>query len=149
MTSIQKHSIEIFRSGMNCTQAVVTAFAGQLQYDTKLAQGISAGFGSGMGRMQYTCGAVTGAFMVLGILNFQKSVDISNIRETSYSMIQEFSKMFQQKHSSIDCASLLKCDLKTEQGREYFATNKLKENICEACILSSVQILEEMISQNA
>jgi C_GCAxxG_C_C family probable redox protein len=98
-----------------------------------------------MGRMQQTCGAVTGAFMVLGILNFGKSDDINQVRESSYSMIQEFSKRFQHKHSSIECAALLNCDLKTDQGREYFSQNNLKETICEACVLSSVEILEQMI----
>lgn len=53
-------AIESFRSGLNCAQAVVTAYADELNFDNNLALSVSCGFGGGMGRLQETCGAVTG-----------------------------------------------------------------------------------------
>ena len=73
---IEEKAIESFRSGLNCSQAVVTAYSEQLNYDDKLALSISCGFGGGMGRLQETCGAVTGSFMVLGIYNCNKMREI-------------------------------------------------------------------------
>ncbi len=52
---------------MNCAQAVVIAFSDELDFDREMAARISCGFGGGMGRLQETCGAATGSFMVLGI----------------------------------------------------------------------------------
>ena len=55
-----------FAQGYNCSQAVLSGYAGQFGLDEETAMKISSGFGGGMGRMADTCGAVTGAFMVLG-----------------------------------------------------------------------------------
>ena len=69
MNTTKDKAIQSFQSGMNCAQAVVTAYADRLKFDPDLAAGLSCGFGGGMGRLQQTCGALTGAFMVLGIHN--------------------------------------------------------------------------------
>ena len=49
---------------MNCCQAVVKAYADRLGDSTDLLYRTSAGFGSGMGTMDGTCGALVGAGMV-------------------------------------------------------------------------------------
>lgn len=101
-----------------------------------------------MGRLQSTCGAVTGAYMVLGIYNNQnKSQDLSEIKEKTYSMVQEFQKRFLEKHQSSDCSLLLNCDLKTDEGHQYFEDNNLKKNVCEKCIGTSIKIINEMIKK--
>lgn len=52
----------------NCCQAVLLAFGDMLEMDdTRLTQ-LGKCFGSGMGGMQGTCGALVGAEMVLGLL---------------------------------------------------------------------------------
>lgn len=73
MNTTKDKAIQSFQSGMNCAQAVVTAYADRLKFDPDLAAGLSCGFGGGMGRLQQTCGALTGAFMVLGIHNSRLS----------------------------------------------------------------------------
>jgi C_GCAxxG_C_C family probable redox protein len=72
MATKNSNAINRFRSGLNCSQAVLTAFSDDLSFDDDLALCISCGFGSGMGRLQETCGAVTGAFMVMGMHNGKK-----------------------------------------------------------------------------
>lgn len=49
---------------MNCCQAVVQAFADTLDLDAETLGRIASGFGSGMGTMEGTCGALVGAIMV-------------------------------------------------------------------------------------
>ena len=54
-----------FAEGFNCSQAVFSSYAEGIDEATALK--IASGFGGGMGRMAETCGAVTGAMMVLGL----------------------------------------------------------------------------------
>ncbi len=52
---------------MNCCQAVAKAFGDTLEVPEATLMQISAGFGSGMGTMEGSCGALVGAVMVAGL----------------------------------------------------------------------------------
>ena len=56
-----------FNNGFNCCQSVLLAYCQEFGLDSQVASRLSTGFGGGMGRMAGVCGAVTGAFMVLGL----------------------------------------------------------------------------------
>jgi len=147
MKSREDKAIRSFKSGLNCAQTVLTAYSDELSFDNSLALNISCGFGGGMGRLQETCGAVTGSFMVLGIYNGKKYSNNADKKEVTYSMIQNFSEKFKSIHGAIDCKSLIKCDLKTEQGQLFAEENNLFENLCEKCISDSIRIIEELIEK--
>jgi C_GCAxxG_C_C family probable redox protein len=142
---IEEKAIESFRSGFNCAQAVLTAYSDKLNFDNKLALSISCGFGGGMGRLQETCGAVTGSYMVLGVHNCNKFTDNKDRKEETYSMIQKFNEKFKKINGATDCKSLLKCDLKTEEGHRYMKENNLSAIVCEKCISDAVRIVEEIM----
>ena len=143
----QNIALDLFNSGLNCAQAVLTSFSEDLHLDPAVAKSISCGFGGGMGRLQETCGAVTGSFMVIGMYNCQKYIDNILRKDNTYSMIQSFSDRFVSLHGTINCKKLLNCDLKTEEGRKFAKENNLFENICEQCIIDSIKILEDLISE--
>ncbi|MEE4260276.1 MAG: C-GCAxxG-C-C family protein [Bacteroidales bacterium] len=143
MSKPQK-AIKAFRKGYNCAQSVLSVYADELQFDKDLSMEIASGFGAGMGRIQETCGAVTGAFMVIGIYNSKKYTDQARGREESIHMIQDFNEQFVELHASTKCRDLLKCDLKTTAGQHYFATNKLSEKVCEKCVANAVEIIENL-----
>jgi C_GCAxxG_C_C family probable redox protein len=147
MESKEKKAIASFKTGLNCAQAVLTAYSDDFNFDNNLALSISCGFGGGMGRLQETCGAVTGSFMVLSIYNSKKFTDNNDKKEETYFMIQEFSNKFRSIHGSMDCKSLLKSDLKTKEGQKYIEENKLTEKVCEKCISDSIGIIEELLGK--
>ena len=60
-------AVDCFEEGFNCSQAVVSAFAPELGLDRETALRVAAAFGGGMGRTGETCGAVSGALMVIGM----------------------------------------------------------------------------------
>ena len=62
-----EQAVSCFQGGFNCSQAVLSTYAQDFGLDREAALKLAAGFGGGMGRMAGTCGAVTGAFMVLGL----------------------------------------------------------------------------------
>lgn len=65
-TERQEYAARLKRE-MNCCQAVVKAFADTLPLDEATLSSIASGFGSGMGTMEGSCGALVGAVMVAGL----------------------------------------------------------------------------------
>ena len=59
----------LFLSGLNCSQAVLSAFGPGLGLPENLCRNMGRPFGAGMGYRQETCGAVTGAYMVIGLVH--------------------------------------------------------------------------------
>lgn len=139
-------AIRSFKSGYNCAQSVVVAFAGDMNFDQEAASSTAVGFGGGMGRLQETCGAVTGAFMVLGLYNSAKYADNLALKNATYPMIRLFDAKFKAIHQTTNCRALLNCDLSSEEGHSYAIENKLFEKICEKCIADAVGIVEELIA---
>ena len=66
MSNAEK-AVTTFTNGYSCSQAVVSAYAEQFGLDHDTALRIAGGFGGGMGRRGEVCGALTGAFMVIGL----------------------------------------------------------------------------------
>jgi len=147
MENKKEKAITAFKSGYNCAQSVVIAFAEELNFDEKAALSTSAGFGGGMGRLQETCGAVTGAFMVLGLHNSRNFTDNLTLKNVTYSMVRQFDTKFKSIHSTTNCKALIQCDLSSDEGHAYAVENRLFEKICEKCIVNAVDIVEELIAE--
>ena len=145
---IQEKAITLFNSGLNCSQSVLSAFSDNLNLDNKIALSVACGFGAGMGRLQGTCGAVTGAYMVFGLYCSQKNVDNNEKKESTYLMIQNFHDSFVAKHKTTECRLLLNCDLRTEEGQKQLHIDNLLETICENCIKDSIALICEQIQNN-
>lgn len=147
MKSKVDNAIESFRSGLNCSQSVVNAYADEMNVDNEFAMSVSCGFGGGMGRLQETCGAVTGAFMALGIYNYKKFTDNKERKEKTYAMVQRFSHNFKAIHGVMDCRTLMNCDLNTVEGLRYVAENDIHGKVCEKCISDAIGIVDELIKE--
>jgi C_GCAxxG_C_C family probable redox protein len=142
---VEEKAIGSFKSGLNCAQAVLTSYSDELKFDNNMALSVACGFGGGMGRLQETCGAVTGSYMVLGIHNCKKFTDNSIRKEETYKLVQKFNEKFIQINGTTYCKSLLKCDLKTEDGNRYAKEHNLFEIVCEKCISDSIRIVNQLI----
>ena len=79
MTKSEK-AINYFQNSFNCAQAVFTPFGLDMGVPEDHCLKIACAFGAGMGRQQCTCGAVTGAMMVLG-LHFGKGMGDDNFEK--------------------------------------------------------------------
>ena len=137
-------AIDAFYSGNNCAQSVVKAYVKELEFDEQQALDMALGFGGGMGKMQKACGAVTGAYMVIGMRNSKFIKDEKEKKKQTPLMIQSFRKQFCQRHQTDQCVHLLGCDIRTEAGQQTFKENNLKEKVCSKCVESSIIILDEL-----
>ena len=75
MTTRTEKAAETFNTGCNCAQAVLSSFDDILNKEKDELLAVSSGFGGGMGKLQNTCGAVTGAFMVFSLYASNHSKD--------------------------------------------------------------------------
>ena len=66
-TAERQERASALKREMNCCQAVARAFADTLAMDEATIMNLASGFGSGMGTMEGTCGALVGAIMVAGL----------------------------------------------------------------------------------
>ena len=58
-----------YKREMNCCQAVVKAMSDTVDVDEETLHRLAGGFGSGIGTMEGTCGALVGAVMVSSLLS--------------------------------------------------------------------------------
>lgn len=143
--SRSERALEFYSKGFNCSQSVIASFADILKLDKEIALRMSSGFGGGMGRMQETCGAATGAFMVIGYLRGRYNDEDECANDETNKLIQEFSKRFVQNHGSVMCKSLINIDLNTENGRIEAEKTDVFNKKCTVFIKTAVELLEELI----
>ncbi|MGA3287384.1 MAG: C-GCAxxG-C-C family protein [Bacteroidota bacterium] len=142
----EKESLDYFKNGFNCAQAVFTPFAKENGISESHALKIASGFGGGMGRLQATCGAVTGAYMAIGVKHGKSLGDTGDEKkEKTYSLVKTFDAEFRKIFSTTLCRELLQCDLNTEEGKKYAADNNLTQKVCERCVQEAVKIVEKIL----
>lgn len=143
--SRSERAYNYFLQGNNCSQSVILSFTDLLGITEEVALRIASGFGGGMGRMQQTCGAVTGAFMVIGFLRGKYKEGDDEAKEKTNELIQEFSKKFTERFGSINCRGLIEFDLNTEEGRELANEEEVFTKKCTNYVKESVELLEEIL----
>lgn len=107
-------AVELFKSGYNCSQSVVAAFADMYGFTQEQALRMSASFGGGIGRMRQTCGAACGMFLLAGL---EKGAVDGKDREgkaANYALVQQLAEEFRKRNGSMICAELL--GLKKPEG---------------------------------
>ena len=92
---------KLFSEGRNCSQAVFAAFSDLTGIDEELALRLSSSFGGGMGRMREVCGAVSGMFMVAGVLYGYSSADNDSEKTEHYRRIQQLAEAVSYTHLTL------------------------------------------------
>ena len=102
-----------------------------------------------MGRLREVCGAVSGMFMVVGLLYGYDGPETGKIKAEHYARIQELAHRFEEKNGSIVCRELLgltvRRDVPVPEARtaEYY-----KKRPCPEIIGEAAEILEQFINEN-
>ena len=138
----------------SCSQAVLATFATELGLDRPTALAVATAFGGGMARLGETCGAVTGAFMAIGLKHGARGNLVEDGRvhdgenekkENTYRLVREFVDRFRTRHGSIRCKDILGCDLDTAEGRKAAEEKNLFRTVCPGFIRDAARILEEIL----
>ena len=115
------------KNGYNCAQAVACTYCDYVGCSEEEMFNICQAFGSGMGTLEGTCGAISGAGVILGMMNknrIQTSKDIRKIMQK-----------FKEQNSTVIC--------KTLKGIE---TGKVLRE-CNDCVRDAAKFLEEIFKE--
>lgn len=136
-------AVNYFKSGYSCSQSVLAAFGPKLGLDLETALKVASTFGGGIGRTGETCGAITGALMVLG-LKYDRTEP--EAKENSIKRAREFINKFKTRspHGVTTCRDLLGHDISTPTGRAFAKENGLYGN-CTNLVQYAAEIVKEML----
>jgi C_GCAxxG_C_C family probable redox protein len=144
MTRAQ-HAAAKFKQGFSCSQAVFSAFSGDFGLDEDQSLKLSQPFGGGIARMGLTCGAVTGALLVIGLKHGRTRAEDNAAKEKTYALVLELVGEFKARHGSIVCRELTGIDLATPEGHERAVEQGLFEKRCSTYVREAVEILERIL----
>lgn len=129
----QEKAIELHNSGYNCAQAVACAFAEELGVPEELLFSACEGFGLGMGGMEATCGAVSGAVMAAGLKNSSGDPKNPTTKAATYKYTREITGAFCEKNGTLVCKELKDVETGTVLRS------------CQDCIRDAVEIAERVL----
>jgi len=147
MSAKSEEAVERFGNGFNCSQAVLGSYCEQFGLECEKAFKVATGFGGGM-RMGSTCGAVSGAFMVLGLKYGNTTAEDKKGKANTYKKVKEYAKRFKARNGSVTCRELLGCDISTPEGMKEAKDKNLFSSICPKIVQDAVEILEEMMAED-
>jgi len=147
MSRNAEHALALFSQNYNCAQSVLAACGGPLGLPRETALRVAGPFGAGIGRMGGTCGAVSGAFMAIGLKYARTGPDEDAAKEKGYALAREFAARFTQRHKSTICRELLGCDLSTPEGMRCAKEQKLFTTLCPALVRDAVEIVDDLLAQ--
>ncbi len=122
-------AVENKRSGRyNCAQAVACAYADEVGMEHATLEKLAAAFGTGMGSMEATCGALIGAGLIVGAVSSDRLSAMKNMRGIV--------SAFQAKNGATVC-KLLKG---VESG--------VPLRGCDGCVEDSARLLQDFLREN-
>ncbi|SPJ15715.1 putative C_GCAxxG_C_C family redox protein [Syntrophobacter sp. SbD2] len=143
MNAAQK-AMHLFENGLNCSQAILTAFGEPYGIDSEIAKKLGRPWGGGVGPMGGICGAVTGAIMVLGLAQSGRQ-DEAAARNDICLSVQKLVRHFEQRHGTSVCKDLLGADFNTEEGQRKIKEEMLVKKLCPKFVEDAGCILAELV----
>ena len=138
-------AVAVFKSGFCCSQAIFSSYAENLGLDKDQALRISDAFCAGMGGRAETCGAVTGAMMVIGLKYGRTDHTDKASREKTHGLVQTFVKEFTPLHQHTLCKQLLGHDISTPVGSAAAREADVFLNLCPNFIYDAAEILDRIL----
>ena len=135
----------VFRQGFSCSQAVLSVYSDTFGLDREKALKLSQPFGAGMASTGQTCGAVTGALMVIGLGHGRSVVEDLEAKERTYRLVRAFFESFKISHGSLLCGELLGYDLSDPVQNRAAHEKGVFENLCPQLVRTAASILEDLL----
>ncbi len=150
-----ERAVELFEQGFNCAQSVLAGCGEGCGLDRRTSLAVAEAFGGGMGGMGLTCGAVTGALMVIGLRYAgltpeqdapSQAPGRSASRRESAQLARRFRQAFEARNGSICCRELLGCDISTPEGHRQAAERGLFREVCPKMVRDAAEIVERILA---
>ncbi|MEE1352895.1 MAG: C-GCAxxG-C-C family protein [Acutalibacteraceae bacterium] len=133
MESRISQTIERHNKGYNCAQAVACTYCDLVGIDENTMFRMAEGLGLGMGGMEGTCGALSGACLLAGMVNSGGMAAGGTTKGATYRLSREIVKKFQERNSATRCYDL----------KGVGTGNVLRA--CPDCITDAAEFVEEVL----
>jgi C_GCAxxG_C_C family probable redox protein len=144
MDNIER-AVACFKEGFNCSQSVIATYGPEFGLDRRSAADVALAFGGGIAHTGQTCGAATGALMVIGLAVARKGLPLPEAKKKAYALGGEFLARFRALLGSTDCLTLIGCRLDTPEGMKQAVEKGLFRTVCPKLIRAAAEILEELL----
>lgn len=125
MKSRVQQAVEKKNTGYNCAQAVACTYCDLAGVDEETMKNITQAFAGGMGTMEASCGALTGAAIALGMINKNPVKSMQNVRTIM--------SAFKEQNGTVVCKEL-----------KGIATGKVVR-ACSDCVYDAALFLEQQL----
>lgn len=124
---------ERHRRGYNCAQAVACTYADLVGVDEETLFRATEGLGLGMGCMEGTCGALSGACVLAGLKGSDPTLDHPHTKAQTYQVSRQLVDRFQAEVGATRCGTI--------KGRE---TGQVLLP-CDQCVMRAAKIVEQVL----
>jgi C_GCAxxG_C_C family probable redox protein len=134
----------LFKQGYDCAQTVLVAFGDVTGIERETALKLGSAFAGGMGMTGNTCGTVSGALMVIGLVHGATEPKDKETKARTIKMVNDFFKKFNERNASATCRELIGVDIASVKQMP----SEERKNVYRKClkyVQSSVEILEEIL----
>ena len=131
---LARRALELHGKKYNCAQSVACTFAPFVGAAEDACFRPTEGLGAGMGGFTETCGAVTGAAVVIGMVN-SAGMDNPTSKASTYRIVRKLAGAFRALNGSTVCSAL--------KGIE----TKQPLRSCNGCITDAVDLTAEALQQ--
>jgi C_GCAxxG_C_C family probable redox protein len=139
-----ERAIQFFKS-WNCNQSVLASWAPDFGVSEELSFKIGLSYGGGMGRTGKTCGAVTGAYTVIGLWAAGQVEDIAAQKKLAAEKVREFNRLFIEKFDYLECNDLLGHDISNPDEMVIINEKNLFDSLCPVFIGRAANLLSEVL----
>ncbi len=144
MSKIER-AVSLFNDGFACSQAILATYGEDYGLDRQTAFRLGEGFAGGMGGLELTCGAVIGAFMVIGLKHGRTLASDRRAKVKTAKLVREFVKRFEARHETTVCSSLLLRDRAASRKRWFSFRGSRSAGVCPKVVETAAEIIEEIL----
>ena len=140
-------AVQMFEEGYSCSQAMLCAFAPRYGLDRDLALKIASPFGGGIAKQGLSCGAMTGAILVLGLHGGRTDPDDVETREKNDALVREFMARYSKDNGATMCNDLTGVDISDAEARTAAQEAGVYAGICPNLVRYAAGLVLELIER--
>jgi C_GCAxxG_C_C family probable redox protein len=155
---------DFFGQGFSCSQAVLSAYCERFglpreaafsaycehfglprKVALRLSDELGGGLGGGTGDLGKTCGAVTGAMMVLGLAHGLTRPEDHETKKATTESLRSLVERFEACHGSVVCRDLLGHEIDTPEKLRAVREKGLLTTVCPKLVRSAAKITGDLL----
>ncbi len=138
-------AVAMFNSGFACSQSILSIYGPSLGLDKNLALRLADPFGAGMRGLSETCGAVTAAFMIIGLKYGRIHAEDPVTKQRMVDRMKQFIQQFEHRHGALSCKALLGYDISVPEQYDIAEQLGLFQTQCPAYVRTAAEVLEQIL----